>query len=435
MTHPKEHARPLDGGPDQLDPVMERIGDRPIVLIGEASHGTHEFYEMRAELTRRLIVERGFAAVVAEADWPDAYRINRYVRGEGGDATAEEALRDFRRFPTWMWRNVVVEDFARWLRLRNEGLPPERRAGFYGMDLYSMYRSIAKVLEYLDEVDPEAAARARDRYSCFGYFGGRAEIYGQAAGLGLSPSCEQAAVAQLLDMRERAERDVVARGLSAVDEQFFAEHNALVVKNAEAYYRGMFGGRANTWNMRDRHMVETCEALRGHLGRHAASDKIVVWAHNSHVGDARASEWARVGQIDVGQLMRERHGDGCVIVGFTTHSGTVTAASNWDGPAERKRVRPSLEGSWERTLHEVGLQRFSLSSRDAADALDDSRLERAIGVIYRPQTERQSHYFQSRLGQRFDVIVHFDETRALEPLERWPAEERREPAETYPYGL
>lgn len=432
-------ARPLAGGPREFDPILDRVANAPVVLIGEASHGTHEFYDARAALTRRLIAERGFAAVIAEADWPDAYRVNRYVRGDGADGSAFEALGDFQRFPTWMWRNDVVEEFVTWLRLRNESHRPPTQVGFYGMDLYSLYRSIEKVLAFLDEVDPAAAAQARERYECFGGFGSRAEIYGRAAGLGLKPSCENAAVAQLIDMLRRAQDHVRTDGLNAADKQFFAVQNARLVRDAERYYRAMFGGRVNTWNLRDRHMMDTCEALREHLAAHAATNKIVVWAHNSHLGDARATEWTRVGQLNLGQLMRERYGSEVVIVGFSTHTGSVTAASDWDGPAEIKVVQPSLEGSWERALHEVGAPRFVVVSRDASDApelVDESRINRAIGVIYRPQTERQSHYFHSQIGRQFDVIVHYDESRAVRPLELWPAQEHpHEPAETFPFGL
>jgi len=415
---------------------MERIGDAPIVLLGEASHGTHDFYEARAALTRRLIAEQGFTAVVAEADWPDAYRVNRFVRGEGPDASAFDALGDFQRFPTWMWRNSVVEEFVGWLRYRNAARAREDRAGFYGMDLYSLYRSIEHVLRFLDGVDPPAAARARERYACFGGFGSRAEVYGRTAGLGLQSSCERAAIAQLVDMREQAERHIRANGVSGIDEQFFAIQNARLVRNAERYYRSMFGGRVTTWNMRDQHMMACCEALREHFSAHAPTNKIVVWAHNSHLGDARASEWARVNQLNLGQLMRERHGREVVSVGFSTHTGTVTAASDWDGPAEVKSVRPSLEGSWERALHEVGIPDFFMLSREAGDGFGQERLNRAIGVIYRPQTERQSHYFRSRLFQQFDVVVHYDETRAVRPLERWPLQAHpHEPAETFPFGV
>lgn len=432
-------ARPLISEPktlNEFDPVIERIGEASVVLIGEATHGTHEFYDARAALTSRLIVEKGFAAVVAEADWPDAYRVNRFIRGEGADENAADALGDFQRFPTWMWRNTVVERFTGWLRTHNHEFPAAQRVGFYGMDLYSLYRSMEKVLSYLDEVDPDAARRARARYACFSDFGEHAQLYGQATGLGLSPSCEQEAVDQLVDMRLRSAQLLRRDGLSDIDEQFFAERNAVLVRDAERYYRSMFRGRVNTWNLRDQHMVDTCEALRKHLGARGPSAKIVVWAHNSHLGDARATQWAAVEQVNVGQLMRERHGDDCVIVGFTTHEGSVTAASDWDGPAEHKEVQRSLTDSWERTLHDVGLGRFCVITREADGALDPIRLHRAIGVIYRPETERMSHYFESRIGRQYDVILHYDHTQALQPLERWPKQAHpHEPSETYPFGV
>lgn len=414
MIHPQlqRSARTLD-----LDAIIDSIGEASVVLIGEASHGTHEFYDIRAALSRRLIDEYGFTAVVAEADWPDAYRVNRFVRGDGSDATAVDALADFRRFPTWMWRNTVVQRFVTWLHGHNQALAPDQRVGFYGMDLYSLYRSIEHVLAYLDDVDPPAALRARDRYGCFGNFGERAELYGQATGLGLTPSCEQEAVTQLLDLRERGDQLLHRDGLSAIDDHFYAEQNAALIRDAERYYRAMFLGRVASWNLRDQHMMDTCEALRRHLGAHGPGDKIVVWAHNSHLGDARATEWASVDQINLGQLMRERHGDACKIVGFTTHCGTVTAAADWGEPAQTKQIRPSLERSWERVLHELDAPRSFIISADAASALDEPRLHRAIGVVYRPETERMSHYFESRLGRQYDVILHIDETRALQPLD------------------
>lgn len=433
--------RPLSGGSGDFDPVLDRIGSASVVLIGEASHGTHEFYEARAEITRRLIVERSLGAVIVEADWPDAYRVNRYVRGEGEDGSAEQALADFERFPRWMWRNTEVVRFVEWLREHNASRAASERVGFYGMDLYSMYRSIDAVLRFLSTVDPAAEARARARYSCFGHFGKRAELYGRAAGLGLVPSCEQAAVAQLMDLRDLAEEHVRAGGYAARDHQFTAEQNARLVRNAEQYYRAMFGGHLNTWNMRDAHMVETVEALRDHLSSSSSSARVCVWAHNSHLGDARATEQGRAGQFNVGQGLRERHCDDCVIVGFTTHTGTVTAASDWDGPAERKRVRPSLDGSWERLLHDSAssadhvLVMDELATHEARTIVHGSRLNRAIGVIYRPRTERLSHYFQSVLGAQFDVVIHYDETRALQPLELWATPEHRDLDETYPFGV
>jgi erythromycin esterase-like protein len=429
-------AHPLAGEIDDYDPLMNLVGDASLVLIGEASHGTHEFYRERAQITKRLIKEKGFAAVAVEADWPDAYRINRYVRGIGRDADAVEALSGFKRFPAWMWRNADVLDFVGWLRAYNDDLNPNAtKVGFYGLDLYSLHGSIAAVLDYLDLVDPEAAQRARARYSCFDHFGKDEQAYGYAAGLGIAESCEEEVVNQLVDMHRRAAEYARRDGRVAADEYFYASQNARLVLNAERYYRSMFRGRVSSWNLRDRHMVETLESLRQYLG---SSAKIVVWAHNSHLGDARATSMAREGEWNVGQIVRELHDRDAVLIGLTTHHGTVTAASNWDGPAERKQVRPALANSYEALFHEVGSERFLLTLRDSHDAattLFDPMLERAIGVIYRPETERASHYFQATLSAQFDAVIHFDETRAVEPLERTVEWEVGEVPETFPSGI
>jgi erythromycin esterase-like protein len=433
MDELRRVAHPIAAQAADLDPILERIGDAPIVMLGEATHGTHDFYATRAALTRRLIEEKGFGAVIVEGDWPDAYRVNRFVRGESDDRTAHEALSEFVRFPTWMWRNDEVVSFIEWLRAHNDGVTTEQRAGFYGMDLYALYSSISAVIRYLEDVDPEAAKRASARYACFGHYGGEAQAYGHATGLALTPSCEQAAVAQLLDLRFQAEVHVKRGGHAAADAHFFAEECARLVKNAEQYYRALFSGHINTWNLRDRHMMESIEALRDHLRAHGRSDRVVVWAHNSHIGDARATDSGMHGQLNIGQLARERHGDHAVLVGFTTYEGTVTAASRWDGPAERKRVRPAFDGSWEQLLHDVGLPRFAVVTR--GELLSGWKLGRAIGVIYLPRSERLSHYFHANLGKQFDVVIHLDHTHALKPLERWPAIEGAELDETYPFGV
>jgi erythromycin esterase-like protein/predicted phosphoribosyltransferase len=434
----RDRAHVLKGDPAQYDALLDGIGDARVVLLGEATHGTHEFYRERGFITRRLIEEKGFAAVAVEADWPDAYRINRYVRGTGADEEAIQAVADFGRFPTWMWRNADVLDFIGWLRSHNETQPAETRTGFYGLDLYSLRASMQAVLGYLDKVDPDAARRARRRYGCFDQFGGEMQEYGYAATFGLHPSCEREAVTQLLELhRQRAEyasRD----GRVAHDEFFYAEQNARLVRNAEEYYRTMFSGRADSWNLRDRHMVDTLRELLRFLDRTHAGARIVVWAHNSHLGDARATEMSERGELNVGQLVREEYGAHAVLVGFTTHGGTVTAASEWDGPAHRKTVRPALAGSYERLFHEVGIPRFLLPLRtdlDLASALAAPRLERAIGVLYLPESERASHYFHARLPEQFDFVLHFDETRAVEPLERNAVWEAGEVAETFPSGL
>ena len=434
----RDRAVRLDGGPAQYDALLDGIGDARLVLLGESTHGTHEFYRERAFITRRLILEKGFSAVAVEADWPDAYRINRYVRGAGSDDEAVQALADFGRFPTWMWRNADVLDFIGWLRTHNDTVPAEQRTGFYGLDLYSLRASVAAVLSYLDKIDPDAAQRARRRYGCFDQFGEEMQEYGYAASFGLHASCEREVVSQLLELhRQRAEyasRD----GRVAADEFFYAEQNARLVKNAEEYYRTMFKGRADSWNLRDRHMVDTLRNLMQFIDRTPAKGRVVVWAHNSHLGDARATEMRERGELNVGQLVRESSGAAAVLVGFTTFSGTVTAASEWDGPAQRKQVRPALPGSYERLLHETGIARLMLPLRtdlELASAVSASRLERAIGVLYLPETERGSHYFRARLADQFDYVLHFDETRAVEPLERSALWEAGEVAETFPSGL
>jgi erythromycin esterase-like protein/predicted phosphoribosyltransferase len=428
----------LAGAPSDYDALLERMDDVRLVLIGEASHGTDEFYRERAELTRRLIAEKGFVAVAAEADWPDAYRINRYVRGQAHEHLAIDALGDFARFPAWMWRNTEVLEFVGWLREHNEAMPSERiRAGFYGLDLYSLSASMAAVIDYLDKADPAAARRARQRYACFDHFGEDSQAYGYATGFDLAPSCEDEVVAQLLEMRRHAPEYLHAAPLEG-DEAFFAQQNALVVKNAEEYYRSMFRGRVSSWNLRDRHMMATLEALLGHLERQLSRPKVVIWAHNSHLGDARATEMGQAGELNLGQLVRERFGASAMLVGFSTFEGTVTAASEWGGPAERKRVRPALPNSYEALLHATGLSRFMLMLGDENEAvagLRQRRLQRAIGVIYRPDTERISHYFESRLADQFDALIHIDQTRAVEPLEVTAGWRHGEVPETFPTAV
>lgn len=435
----REAAHPLTGEIDDYNPLLDLIGDASLVLIGEASHGTHEFYRERAQITKRLIKEKGFTAVAVEADWPDAYRVNRYIRGVGSDLDAVEALSGFKRFPSWMWRNADVLDFVGWLRTYNDDLPESaKNVGFYGLDLYSLHTSIEAVLDYLDRIDPEAARRARARYACFDHFDKDEQAYGYATGFGLSESCEDEVVSQLLELYQNSTEYARRDGRFTPDDHFYATQNARLVMNAELYYRSMFRGRISSWNLRDAHMVETLESLQTFLGTQSSRPKIVVWEHNSHLGDARATHMGQEGEWNVGQLVRERHGDDARLIGFTTYDGTVTAASNWDAPAERKRVRPALGNSYEALFHKVGIPRFLLTFRNtdhAAAALREPFLERAIGVIYRPETERASHYFQARLSAQFDAVLHFDETRAVEPLERSSEWETGEVPETFPTGI
>ena len=433
----REKAVELKNTSDVAEEILALVGDASFVLIGEASHGTHEFYKYRAEITKRLIAEKEFSAVAVEADFPDAYRVNRYVRGFGNDKTANEALSDFSRFPLWMWRNTDVLDFVGWLRAHNDKLETNEKIGFYGIDLYSLHSSMEAVLEYLNKVDPEAAKRARYRYSCFDHYGEDAQHYGYAANYNLENSCEKEVINQLIELRRRAAEYANRDGFVARDEYFFAEQNARLVKNAEEYYREMFRGRVSSWNLRDRHMAETLHALAKHLETQGQKSKIVVWAHNSHLGDARATDLGTRGEWNVGQLVREKHGDDAVLIGFTTYTGTVAATTNWDESAQIKKVRPGLKNSYELLFHEMELPKFFLNLRDSEtkELLSRPRLERAIGVIYRPETERLSHYFDAYLSEQFDGVIHFDETRAVEPLDKTSGWSSTDAPETFPEGL
>ena len=421
------------------DHLIESIGDARFVLIGEASHGTHEFYRERAQITKRLIREKGFRAVAVEADFPDAARVDRYVRGIGDDADAVDALAGFKRFPAWMWRNAVVLDFVGWLRSYNDDLPAsESKIGFFGLDLYSLHSSIEAVVGYLNKIDPDAAARARERYSCFDHFGEDTQSYGYATAFGIAPSCEDEVISQLTELHRRAYEFASRDGRVAEDEFFTAEQNARLVKNAEQYYRTMYRSDVSSWNLRDQHMVETLVSLEKHLEKTSFPAKIVVWEHNSHLGDARATEMGRAGEWNVGQLVREIYGDAAYLIGFTTYNGSVTAATNWGDAAERKRVRNAIPGSVESLFHGIGQDRFYLTfgrNEELDFQLRRPMLERAIGVIYRPETERQSHYFETRLADQFNAVIHIDETRAIEPLERTAEWEKGEPPETFPFGV
>ena len=409
-----------------LEPLLERIGDARVVLIGEASHGTSEFYRMRNRITRQLIRRRGFRVIAIEADWPDAARIDHYARHFEYPPSEWTA---FSRFPSWMWRNREVREFVDWLRDYNGNVAAPRRVAFHGLDLYSLYSSIRTVLEYLDDVDPQTAALARERYGCLTPWQSDPITYGRAALTEPYRSCEREVVRNLVEIskkqREYAEHDG-ERFLDAVQ-------NARLVANAERYYRTMYYGAESSWNLRDRYMFETLQALLQH---HAPDNKTVVWAHNSHIGDAQATAMSSHGELNVGHLCREEFGDAMYAIGFGTDHGTVAAASDWDGPMEVKQVRPALEDSYEHLLHETGLGGAFLGLRaldpGARAVLATPRIERAIGVVYRPETERASHYFQAVLPRQFDEYVWVDETRAVEALDT--AEVAGMP-ETYPFGI
>lgn len=420
-----EATEPFGDIDESFAALFDRFADRRVVMLGEASHGTHEFYEARAAITRRFVEQHGFTIVAVEADWPDAAAIDRYIRHRPHQPDAAPA---FQRFPTWMWRNTEIDRLAHDLRTINEDRPPEQKAGFYGLDIYNMSGSIEAVLTYLDETDPEAAKVARQRYGCLTPWQAEPETYGRAALSRGYAECEAQVIAQC--------RDLLQRALEEDGEVFGAAMNARLIASAEKYYRVMYYGGAESWNLRDSHMAETLEHLLEHGGPDA---KALVWAHNSHIGDARATEMGHVrGEHNIGQLAREKWGDEVALIGFGTHTGTVTAADDWDSPRKVKRVLPSRSDSYERQCHDSGVPRFLLDlSRDRHQALRqrlmEPKLERFIGVIYRPETERWSHYSSSVLPEQFDAFVWFDETRALEPL--GPPEPRSGLPETYPFGV
>lgn len=410
-----------------LAPLLERIGDARVVLIGEATHGTSEFYAMRARISRALISQRGFDFVAIEGDWPDAARIDHYVRHFEYPPSEWTA---FARFPRWMWRNDETRKFVDWLRKHNRHLGENRRVAFHGLDLYSLYSSVREVLRYLDEVDPETARIARERYGCLTPWQSDPATYGRAALTGRYRSCETEVVAMLLELSRKRQAYAEHDGERFLD----AMQNARLVANAERYYRIMYYGSRASWNLRDEYMFETLKNL---LDSHGRDSRAVVWAHNSHIGNAAMTEMSARGEFNIGQLCRDEFGDRAYSIGFGTHAGTVAAASDWDGPMEIKQINPSLEGSYERLFHETGLPRFLLSLRrhaadDVMKLLSTARLERAIGVIYSPGTEVASHYFQAVLSQQFDEYIWFDETSAVRAFE---TDELEGVPDTYPFGV
>jgi protein-L-isoaspartate(D-aspartate) O-methyltransferase len=414
-----------------LSRLLDRIGDSRVVLLGEATHGTSEFYRFRARLTRELILRKGFKIVAIEADWPDAAQIDRYVRDRQGPPAAGPT---FSRFPAWMWRNREVRDFTHWLRDHNSDVrEPERKVSFHGLDVYSLYTSISSVLRYLQSVDPEAAEVARVRYGCLTPWEHDPALYGRAALTRRFSLCEAEVLTTLQEMLERR-IDYAARD----GERFLdAVQNARIVANAERYYRAMYYSSAESWNLRDRHMFDTLLMLLSFRGQEGATAKAVVWEHNSHVGNAGATEMGARGELNVGQLSREHFRDEAYLIGLGTDHGTVAAATDWDGEMEIKRVRPSHPESYERLCHESGAPAFLLHLREPRrpelrEELEVPRLERAIGVIYRPETELLSHYFQAVLPWQFDEYVWIDETRAVSPL---ATHEVSGMPETYPFGL
>ncbi len=426
----RDHARPLRG-PADLDPLIDRIGDARFVLLGEASHGTSEFYTWRAELSKRLISEKGFTFIAVEGDWPDCYRVNRYVKGlpDSGES-AEDVLHAFERWPTWMWANREVVELAEWLREYNDGRALPARAGFYGLDVYSLWDSMHAVIRYLEGVDPDFAEQAKRAYSCFEPYDNDAQEYARATVM-VPATCEDQAVEVLRSLRAqiREYRD------DGADAYFNAEQNALVVKNAELYYRTMVRGGAASWNVRDHHMVDTLERLMRH---HGPTAKTIVWEHNTHIGDARYTDMARSGMVNVGQLVRQGHAqEGVVLVGFGTHHGGVIAGQSWDAPMERMRVPDAREGSLEHVLNSAGIGDMLLLFNGSYDGgmpgFDQVLGHRAIGVVYDPSHERWGNYVPTIVPRRYDAFMFINETRAVDPL-HVPVLITAEP-ETYPTGV
>lgn len=432
----------LDAGGRAYDRLLHAIGDARFVLLGAATHGTHEFYRERALLTERLISEKGFDAVAVEASWSDARRVHRFVRGRGRDASPEDALGAFERFPRWVWRNEDTRDFVGWLR---RSAP---HVGFYGLDLYGLHASIDVVLGHLERLDPAAARRARARYACVERYGIDTAIHARGAGAGLARPCEEAVTQQLLETRalarERARVEVEPERDEDLDDALFEiEMNGRLIRAAEEHYRSVLRGSPLAWTLRDRHMADTVAAVAQHLDRALGRPcRIVVWGHNAHLGDARATETAAHGELSVGRLLRERHGSDAFIVGFTTYDGLVTAAPDWGAPPARVAMRPAAAGSHELLLHffveSIGVEDVVVlpdAERRLPDVLRTERLERAVGVVFRPQAERFGRWLRARLADQFDALVHLDRTSALAPLERGEARAAADLPDTYPSAL
>jgi erythromycin esterase-like protein len=420
-------ARPLERAED-LDPLLDRIGDARFVLLGEATHGTSEFYTWRRIITQRLIEEKGFTLIGVEGDWPDCYRVNRYVKGyRDAGRNARDVLHAFERWPTWMWANEEIVELAEWLRRQNNDLHEPQKVGFYGLDVYSLWDSMHAVLQYLRQVDGNAVVAARRAFECFEPYGEDVQEYARAT-MWLSRSCEQPVMELLEKLREQASR----RHPDDPEAFFDAEQNAIVARNAENYYRAMVQGGAPSWNVRDRHMVETLHRLMEHHAPHA---KAIVWEHNTHIGDARATDMADEGMVNVGQLVREAYGhDDVVLVGFSTHRGTVVAASAWEEAMEVMEAPPAESGSWDDLLHQVRPANKLLVFHDDIPPLSEMRGHRAIGVVYRPEFERYGNYVPTALAKRYDALLCIDETHALHPLYRGGILPTEVP-ETYPSGM
>ncbi|MEX2541016.1 MAG: erythromycin esterase family protein [Trueperaceae bacterium] len=414
------------GSSDDLEPLLDRIGDARVVMLGEASHGTSEYYTWRARLSQRLIREKDFSFIAVEGDWPDCYRVNRFVKGyaDSGDS-AREVLHAFARWPTWMWANWEVAALAEWLRMHNRAVSNGAEVGFYGLDVYSLWESLEAIMDYLERTDPQALASARRAYACFEPYHEDVHAYAEATAF-VPTSCEDEVVELLGEIRKRAQ------GYPEDHEsRFSAEQNARSIVGAERYYRSMIRGSSESWNERDRHMMGTLEDL---LEQHGSDSKAIVWEHNTHIGDARGTDMAAAGMVNTGQLARERYGEGdTILVGFGSYRGSVIAGARWGAPMERMTVPAARQGSWEEIFHRAGVGDCVLLTGELSSAARPRRPHRAIGVVYDPQHERHGNYVPTDLPRRYDAFVFLDESQALHPLHVEPEEEG--PPETYPWGV
>ncbi len=419
-----------------LQTMIDNIGDARIVMMGEATHGTKEFYQIRMALSKLLIEQKGFQAIAIEGDWPSIYQFHRYILGSKEIDNEQKYLKRFTRFPTWMWANTTIPPFLEWLREYNQNLHSSLKIGMYGLDLYSLHDSIKAIIKFLSENEPDLAERAKNRYACFDHIAMNPQMYGYHVNQNLRQSCVKEVKEQLLDMQQRTLSKLSADKMLQSELEFYSNQNARVVKNAEEYYRTMFEPGAISWNLRDNHMAQTLSNIISHTeSKTKLPAKVIVWAHNSHIGDARATEMSDRGEINLGQIIRERYDTSSYLLGFSTFSGTVMAASEWDYPPEVKTVLPALKASYEALFHRIPTNNFFLNLRKDThlnELLQHARLQRAIGVIYLPQSERMSHYFFSRLPYQFDSIIHIDESHALTELSVKKQVREEDLPETYP---
>ncbi len=411
--------------------ILNEIGNAQIVLLGEATHGTKEFYEMRAEISKKLITEKNFNAITIEGDWPDAYQINNFITDDNF-SDPKESLSVFNRFPTWMWQNTEILKLIIWLKDFNK--EKKEKINFFGLDLYSMYKSVDVIISYLEKVDAKAADEAKYYYSCFEQFRRDPQAYGYYVFSQLSESCQNEVIQELKNL-ENLQWKLIKEKKISQDDSFYLMQNAKVVKNSEIYYRSLYINEVNNWNLRDSHMMETLEEIIKYYNKKGIKKpKIIVWAHNSHIGNSAFTQMSLQEEFNIGQLVKEKFNNNSFSLGFTTYNGTVSAASNWDNPVERKIIRNALPESYEFLFHQIGIANFLLILNEK-NLIPKNLLERAIGVVYMPQTERMSHYFYADLENQFDAVIHCDKTTALEPLEKTSKWIDGEVPETYPSGL